>query len=309
MTIGIGMLCAEGVLICADTEHNAWAEKSHESKVHSFGFPGGRVLYAYAGHTQFATAAMQACERRLNAVAIREGFDPRKEIERLLDKEYRRNVSTNPNATSGELAYRFLIALSYAGRVRLFATLDTAMPEVLRSECIGIGEFLAKCLLRTAYSGTMEYRHVLPLAAYTLASVKENVRDCDGVSVFGLLEPNGNVSITTSQDVARSYGRNFCADVERLTNGFDFTMKRIFFHLTDLENGEYFEANLNNELESLRGMFRKLFDGRKSFERELAKLNPSLTSDQVARLAAQASMGLSPDQPPSPESRGETDES
>ena len=60
MTVAAGLLCKEGVLLCADTLQLDWETKSQECKIHSFDFPGGKVAFAYAGNSRFSISAVQS---------------------------------------------------------------------------------------------------------------------------------------------------------------------------------------------------------------------------------------------------------
>ena len=308
MTIAAGLLCQEGVLVCADTEHVAWETKSQECKIHSLVFPGGRAVFAYAGNDRFAVSAIQKCEKRLKA-ARSKTFDPQVEIESVLDKEYRRNVLSHPSqASDGNLHYQFLIAIWVEKlQARLFITSETAMTEVHGFECIGMGEPLARQLIRPAYSTSMPYCKALPLAAYALSLVKDNVKDCDGISVFTLLGHDGTESLTTSEPLNEW---SLCTQVERYAKGYDFLTKRLFLLITDPTNDEYFEKNLQSTFtdDAVR-MFSAIRSERKKVERSLAQNNPHLTEDQVKIYAGRLSMGLLPVLPPSQESPGGSGES
>ena len=220
MTIAVGLLCKEGVLLCADTEHVSWQTKDHESKIHSVTFPGGRSVFAYAGNDRFAISAIQKCAKRLKVAARLKKFDPQSEIEAVLDKEYRRNVLSHPSQDSDiSLHYEFLVAVWHGNQSKLFITSLTAMDEVHGFDCIGMGEPLARHLIRPEYSVAMPYCNALPLAAYALALVKDSVRD---LSVFTLLGNDGTESTTTSEPVCEW---NLCSQVERYAKWYDFLTK------------------------------------------------------------------------------------
>src|SRR5580704_3616076 len=67
MTIAAGFLCAEGVLLCADTEVAGWTLKHHDSKLRHFDCPGGNIGFAISGNMDFALAAIDKCASRLMA--------------------------------------------------------------------------------------------------------------------------------------------------------------------------------------------------------------------------------------------------
>jgi hypothetical protein len=89
MTIVAGFLHRDGVLICADTQQESWVMKMHAPKVGHFDCYGGKVAYAFSGHSAFAESAIQKCERKLKST---NSGDLQVILERLLDREYRRVV-------------------------------------------------------------------------------------------------------------------------------------------------------------------------------------------------------------------------
>jgi hypothetical protein len=327
MTIAAGLLCHEGVLLCADSEHVDWESKSHDSKVRTLTFPGGKLAYAYAGNVPFALTAMQKCDRLFKSKKASAGsFDPVAEVEGILEKEYRRNVLKNPShSTDNGLDYKYLIAIwTPEKKTRMFVTHLTAMQEVEQFECIGIGEPLARHLIRPMHGRGMPYNHALSLAAYALALVKDSVRDCDGVSVFILLGDDGNVSVTTSEPLVSS---NLCAQIELYAKGYDFLTRQLFVMMMDPSRESYFRQNFKiTFVDNLMRTFDEICSWRRELEKRIAELNPGFTDSQVRMAVSVWSMGFaprnqegrsdpkppttdSPPQPPSPEKPGGSGES
>ena len=136
MTIAIGFVCIDGVLLCADTEHTGFTSKTHHAKIDNFEVPNGRVCFALSGSSALAWAAMEKCKKQLQKKA---SDDLASDIEQILDEEYRRNVLTHPDYVN--LEYQFLIGICATGkRVELYATTRTAMRRISNFECIGIGQ-------------------------------------------------------------------------------------------------------------------------------------------------------------------------
>jgi hypothetical protein len=130
MSIAAGFLHGGGVLLCADTEHSTSDMKIHAPKIGYFECPLGKVGYAYAGNAALALACIQKCQRRLQSVAPDEAFS---ELERTLDKEYRRNVFSHPNLVyEPTLHYQFLIAIQSALQpLTLYVTDKTTIPHII----------------------------------------------------------------------------------------------------------------------------------------------------------------------------------
>jgi hypothetical protein len=165
MTIAAGFVCRGGVLLCADTEETGWAMKIQAPKLHHFECPGGKLAFAYAGNTAFAISAIQKCRSHLAEVPAEKVL---KELETVLEKEYRRHVLRHPDhATNANLDYRLLISIWCLGKpVRLFATDQTTLRQVENYECIGLGDYLAHYLIRPSFDPDMEERPTFSLAAY-----------------------------------------------------------------------------------------------------------------------------------------------
>jgi hypothetical protein len=309
MTIAAGLLCNEGVLICADTEETSWIMKSHASKIRHFEFPGGAAAFAYAGNTRFASSAIRKCQTRLIGLSKRSSgkpVDPISEIEGILDREYRRNVLSHPGyATDSSLYYQLLIALWVEGcETKLYVADQTALDEIPTFECIGIGESLARHLIASGHSGGMEYNRALPLAAYTLALVKDQVKDCDGMSIFVFVGNDGKIGTVTSLHDGP------CVQLERYARSYDSLCRRLLTVIADPAlDPKYFEPNLDSLfIQEIRRMFSEIVADRNRREQQIAVLNPHFTPDRVRQLVVQLSTGLPIGPQPSPESRGGTGE-
>jgi len=306
MTIAAGLLCKEGVLLCADTELTDWETKSQGSKIRQTEFPGGKAVFAFAGNVRFAVATLQKFERALKEKHPKKLFDPLVVMEDVLEREYRRHVLKHPDSsTNTDLHYSVLIALwTPGGKVRLFISSYTVISEVFDYEMMGIGEPLARHLVRPVHYKEMPYAEALPLATYALRLVKDSIKDCDGLSVFSLLGNDGTISTVTSMHPGP------CLQVERYAKGYDFLTTRLLMGIANpraepqhvMMNVEIFKRNVDR-------IFQEMLAERMAREKEIEELNPRMSPTEVKQLVAQLSMGLLPTPPPSPESPGGSGES
>jgi hypothetical protein len=290
MTIAAGLICKEGVLLCADTEESDWASKSHASKIRYFEFPRGKIAFAYAGNTRAAHSAVLKCERALTGSSGRKKTtEPLAEIEKILDREYRRNVLTHPDYE--DLHYWLLIALWSENGTKLFITERTEIDEVVEFECKGIGEPLARHLIKSGASKEMPYQKALPLAAYALALVKGQMTRCGGMSVFVMLGNDGKIATVTSLHDGP------CVQVERYAKGYDFIARRLLMDIADpAADPRYFEDNLEATfITDARRMFSEMLADRRRREKGVADLNSRLKANQVKKLVLQLSLGIEPD--------------
>ena len=291
MTIAAGFVCEEGVVLCADTEHTGWAFKFHDSKLDHFELPGGKIAFALAGHTSFAWSAIQKCRDRLNAIAPKDIII---ELEQILETEYRRNVLDHPSYPDGK--YYLLIAVwAPAQRVALYVTDETCIRKVDGFECVGVGSELASFIIRPTYARLMPERKALSLAAYALAEVKESIPRCGGMSVYLLLQNDGNVGTLTS------FHKGKCEQLEGYSKTYDFITRELLMALTDEEKEDadferYLTETFNQRILQVR---HEWTNERQTRESEFAALNPHLTPEEAKQAFRQWSMGLLPGPLPS----------
>ncbi len=294
MTIAAGFLCRDGIVLCADTEQQAWAMKLHGSKMGDFECAtGDKVCYAYAGNTAFALSAVQKCEKRLQSTEITNVFA---EIESILDREYRRNVLKHPDhATDGNLPYHLLLAIWKRDekKAKLYVTAQTSIHQSTNYECIGIGDSLGHYLIRPMFNLGMKDREAMNMAAYALAMVKDYVPGCGGLSVFKILKDDGRIGT-----IASGFKNGTFDLIEKYAKTYDYLARRFLMMMVDpaLED-EHFEMNVQTSLSG--DMMRSRREWSAAFNDRLQGFidaNPhlKLTAIEAKRLFLELSMGLSP---------------
>jgi 20S proteasome alpha/beta subunit len=296
MTIAAGFECKNGVLLCTDTQHTAWPMKINDVKSGEFEFPGGKLAYAYAGNTAFAVSAAQKCQNHLQG---RKHRFPLSEIEKILDKEYRRNVLKHPDrATDGTIPYRLLLAVWLpSSRTKLYVTNQTALHEVSGYCCIGSGEYLAQYLIEPCYSARMDEWRALIVAAYALSAAKGHVDGCGGTSVYTLLQNDGRIGITTS------FHDGPCKNLDVYSRQYEHLAMELLTLMADdnLDDSvfeRYIAERFTPKVVSIHREWRKERNGR---EGRFMALNPHLIAIEAKKLFQQLSMGIVPDPPPSQE--------
>jgi 20S proteasome alpha/beta subunit len=224
MTIVAGFRYQNGVLLCSDTQQEGGALKIHGPKIGHFECIGGKVGFALAGNTAFATSAIQKCASRLKKIDASKAVT---EIEKVLDREYRRVVLNHPDHQSNwNLAYWFLIALweKNLNKVSLFATEETTVRSVLDYECLGIGRDLAHYLVRPSFKTSMSKQQASVLASYMLAIVKNNVPGCGGVSQLLAIGDDGFIEMLESTPINQ---------MQESAEAYDLAVHKILFSLAD----------------------------------------------------------------------------
>jgi 20S proteasome alpha/beta subunit len=292
MTIAAGFVCREGVLLCGDTEQSGWAMKLHDAKVDHFEHPGGKIAYAYAGNVPFALAAIQKLQKHLQR---RPFADTMGEIEKILDREYRRNVLKHPDhATDGSITYRILLGVwSPRDKVKLYATSHTAIEEVKGYQCVGAGDYLAHYLIRKHVASGIPQAAALAHAAYALSVIKDFVPDCGGMSIYILLEHDGRVGVLTSIHPGR------CSEIQQQANAHDFMARELLAMMADADRDDSHieEYLLKTFVPRLLDVKKKWTRARKDRESAFKDANRILTDEQVKRAFREIELGLLPTLP------------
>jgi hypothetical protein len=227
MTIAAGFPYQGGVLLCADTEQSSWAMTFNASKLAWFDYPGGKVGFAFSGNSVFAGSAVHKCKERLQTVPPERAFA---ELEKTLEKEYRRHVLGHPDhATDLSLRYELLIAIwsELAGKTELYSAAQTAVLPVPSYECIGAGDVLAHYLIRPNFGSLMPENYVLSLAAYMLVNVKGYALGCGGPSQFLLIRDDGSLELGDAATFRIDH-------LERYCKGYDLISRNLLFAMSDL---------------------------------------------------------------------------
>jgi 20S proteasome alpha/beta subunit len=325
MTIAAGLLCRDGVILCADTEYTGSQHKSQDSKIDNFGFPGGKIAYAFAGHEENARAAIDKLQRELFA----NQFPPsvRDVIDRVVDRQYRKNVAPY-NDTN--LDYQLLLA--YWGQqtqhTELYVTRRTAVRPVRSFSCIGYGGEFASHILKPQFHRLSSDRDAWHICAYMLALVKRAVPYCGGASIFMMLQNDGEIGVTTSE-----LPNSPVQQIENFARVYDWLIQQLFLSVVNpTMSNDDFERTMDGFKNSLLKSRTEWSRDRDKWLRQFRESNEHLHPDAALIAYLAWSMGLMPKnlpprsyqadqsnpesttadsshQQPSPESPGGTDES
>jgi 20S proteasome alpha/beta subunit len=289
MTIAAGFICSEGVLLCADTEQTGWAMKLHDSKVDHFEHPGGKIAYAYAGNVPFACSAIQKLRRHLQRRTFN---DTMAEVEKVLDREYRRNVLSHPDhLTDSTISYRILFGVWSPGeRVRLYSTSLTAIEEVKGYQCIGMGDYLAHYLVRQHVAGGIPQRHTLIHASYALSAIKDYVPDCGGMSIYVLLQNDGRTGVLTSIHPGP------CSEIQEYAKPYDVATRELLIAMVNDDGDDvHFEQYLREVFAPrLLEVRKKWTKARRERWADFRASNPHLNEGKARSIFRDMSIGLLP---------------
>jgi hypothetical protein len=258
VTIAIGFLHQDGVLLCADTQVESWLATTHENKLACFDCPAGAVALAFAGNAEFALSAIEKCARKLKRLSNSDNLTH--VIESTLEDEYRRVVFGHPDRRDDPLPldYSFLIAVRpTGGQVELFRTHEIVMHSIPRGySCIGTGEPLADYLLSTMGCHGLPERQTLRIAAFIVALAKGKVPGCGGDTLC--------LSVRADGTIGEFYGDREIEQIERTAGGYFLKAQQLFFaHLDDYENETDFKGNVSlfdDYAFELRSEWRKILE-------------------------------------------------
>jgi hypothetical protein len=208
MTIAAGFVVHDGVLICSDSEHSAGGLVTHNSKLTPVDFSSGKVVFASAGNTELALAAIQKCSREIQSKPvdqIRSNADVANIIESTVNTEYRKHVANNPDPAAPSV-YEILAAVwsdrDSTHQASLFKTWQGVINSVEGYHCIGSGYYLGNYVIESmagwALSGGADVEKVRVVATYTLAIAKKFVDGCGGNSHIAFLRNDGTVIGSTA---------------------------------------------------------------------------------------------------------------
>lgn len=224
MTIAAGFVNQDGVLLCADTEQEHGSTKFYSPKIGSFPCAAGMIGFAFAGNSAFSLSAIQKCSDHLKNISNPD--DVVQELEKVLDRQYRKMVYAHPGRLSDwNIPYWLLLCFYALGREpSLFVTHETTMRPVLDFECVGIGKDLAHYLVSTTYTTSLSEDNTIRLASYMMNRVKNYVPGCGGPSTFLVIRKNGEVKSVNSQEATQ---------VDEVAEEFDHAARALFFAATD----------------------------------------------------------------------------
>ena len=191
MTIALGLICRDSVVLAADTEITGFTGKWHREKIRNCVWTSQiGIATIFAGAVEFA---LMACDKIFPRLlhATREMPSILDVIERTIREVYEGPVAAFPGPDKPSFSLLIGVRLPDDDLVHFIKTSDTAVRRADSFEAIGIGAELARYLGSKLFRGGMPVQEGAVLAAYVLHEVKNNVVGCGGSSLILSLEPNG----------------------------------------------------------------------------------------------------------------------
>lgn len=206
VTIVVGFKCAEGIVLCADTQetvHNLSkrnvpklrVEPSNRASAVLSGL--GDMAVAFCGATDNGPFVDEIIDRAWRAARGAKSLENVSElINQSIKASYREfaKVYQPGFLPTTELIY----GVKMAGDSRLFYAYGPAVNEKDEYATGGIGYYMADFLASRMFSSALNMRQCVILAAYILFQAKEHVDGCGGASHIAVLRNNGSSGLVNS---------------------------------------------------------------------------------------------------------------
>lgn len=316
MTIAIGMLTADGAILCSDTQYTTSA-KVQKKKIFATKYGKGlMVTFVLAGHEGYGTMAIQRCKLEI-AKCVQKSYsveDLLGCVEKVISKINRDHVNIQPPEDRENCRFELLMLVWHeiAG-LHLYAIRKTAIVETDSYECLGTGEYLAGYLM-SPYQRTMSAKRATTLTLTTLASIMEYDAWSGGHAHLMVFRSDGSL---VSSDI-------FPPDVEDTHIGeYRSRVRSMLFRIADAElSDEIFERELAEFTASIRRIRESWRESHKKWrvasaigyalayaEREWDKHLEEITARASGVPSPQSTTNDPSPLPPSPESPGGSGES
>ena len=194
MTIAIGILCSDGIVLSADSQEtfNEYA-KLQRAKVFELSLihPDVKVVIAGSGDSNFYDALRERLEDGID-MAEPDLISIRNKIEEVI-VGYCTRVWPLYAAQKDRPSAQMLIGIRATDGFALLHTEGPITRQGNSPECIGFGADFSLYHLKKLFKNTMLCAEVCPIAAYVLDLAKENVEFCGGASDVFVIPSSGDV--------------------------------------------------------------------------------------------------------------------
>jgi 20S proteasome alpha/beta subunit len=182
MTVAVGVLCEQGIVVGADREVTYDAIKTSERKAHLLDHRNCRVALAGAGSHRLITLAAQTLRTRLEEREVWTIDAVRDEVVRVHSEIKQTHIDPNPLHTLDLLAGIKIGEPQSLREMRLLAiegNIPTWVEDHTKYEAVGYGHALARYLLKRLYGhkGKPSVARGVSMVAHVVKEVKDSVVD------------------------------------------------------------------------------------------------------------------------------------
>ncbi len=197
MTIAIGFICTDGIVLAADRMEYRGVHKVEVKKIVMRKYGKLSISLAGAGDGELIEQFFaEVAEEMIRPLA-------RRTLKKIIQSATKKMFDQNIKPLGKEdydrfMMVRFLIAASHSGQSLLYAAGPVqkcrAIGEIHRyHHTIGIGQYAADPLLGNIHSERLSMLETATIAAYILKRVKEQSPDCGGPSDIVLHGSDGTI--------------------------------------------------------------------------------------------------------------------
>jgi hypothetical protein len=207
MTIALGVLCQDGIVLAADTEHTGsiklpgpkvWAMANGDTVQNA----DVRLGLAGAGDSVLLRSARDKIAHRLSH-DVRTADDAVDAVEAQLIALFGKHVYPFPNFSENR-QLSLILGLHDATGCRLYENSTTALARVDFHVCAGWGADLGNYLLQTLIGEKfMPFVGVVGIAVYTLMQVKQYSPYCGGNSHVLIINNSGGMGYVSDDGIAQ----------------------------------------------------------------------------------------------------------
>lgn len=250
MTIAVGFLCRDGILLCADTQISK-GSKSNESKILKITFgpeepaTSATVLVAISGAVKYARMGARHCFNAISKLTRKERtIDAIVDcFEQELKALFQEHLFPHPQFNAG-VTVQYLVGIQTGNKLGLFSTHDTSIDPV-DYDSAGSGGYLADYLSQSLRSelATMSMKQVAFWAIHTLMRVKSHDQYCGGFSEMQSLGRDGSLSRPSHFEIGVS---------EEYLERFETATRKLFSNVTADSEPDFSNAVARFQVEMIK---------------------------------------------------------
>lgn len=243
MTIAAGFRCADGVILCSDTQISTDLTKSYEAKISKIRLAHGTVIVAYAGLRDTMRIVVKRLKKELEGQEV-----TGKEIQDRVQAALNGIVPSKPKS-SGDI-YQMLFGAHDGHDISLLKSVNRDISPVPLWDCIGIAQdaplipYLIDLLFKAWQKPLIE--QMVPFCNYLVLKAKDYIQDCGGRTDVVALTSEGKVYRQTA-----SYARTIESQLREVEIHLAHAISTIFDGHTTRGKNELSVRLFQNSLELL----------------------------------------------------------
>lgn len=297
MTVAVGFMCTDGIVLAADREISTPTVKLDDQKAWLYSYPKQtddtapllRVGIAGAGDYSFIKFAAERIDAQLDAWIAQHGAveidDVNDAIQTVLTDVHHEHLYPYGQPHERPTIDLLIGIWLRSGRMRLARSSLTAVTKVWNYEAVGIGSDLANFLVRRFYSQRIPLSSAMFWASYALMHAKKYVPGVGGGSDIIALFKSGTAGHLKAEHIAK---------YEKYAIEFEKAIHPVFLAGAEEKGGH---AAFNQAVDQLAIQLKKLHDPA-FIEQQAEQVRQYVSAPRIGPLAAYlAASGMMPTDP------------